>query len=441
MSLGRNIAGVFGSNFLNLFLSLGNSIFLTRILGVQGKGEFAVFSASFGLFSLLLGLGLDISLRYHVARGAVPRDRILSTVLVFALGAGLFLLGMAHLNHTLGHNELFLPRAYQTLRFELVLAGVLVSNLIYGNLSSVFAGSQSFATLNATSVGLASLSFVVFGLLYWLKAAGHVHVSIEHVFIAYLVLQILGAVLLCVLAYWRLQVRWSSALIPGVLVVDLIRYAGLAYVAALLQFLNYRVDVWIVQYFSGSEQLGLYVLGANLAAMLWMLPRSASTVLMPAMAQDGGTSEAGAARLGRLVLSSTMLLALPLALSSVWWIPLLYGRDFVGSAVPFVVLLVGSVPYALCILLGAALGARARLEVHLTAAGAGLVVTIVLDILLIPSFGIIGAAVASSVSYLVTTMVVVRAFARLGGLPLRACLIPQRGDIAYVIDGFKSVLR
>src|SRR5262249_27350554 len=116
-------------------------------------------------------------------------------------------------------------------------------------------------------------------------------------------------------------------------------------------------------------------------------------------------------------------------------------REFVGAAKAFVVLLIGCIPFTLCVVLAAALAAVNRQSVNLTASAAGLLVTIVLDLLLIPRFGMTGAAVASAASYIVTTAVVARAFSRIGSVPLRSILLLQRGDLNYVTDGVKSLLR
>ena len=156
MRIGRSALGVFASNLLNLVFSFGNSIFLTRTLGVVGRGEFAVFAASFGILSLLLGFGLDLSLRYFVARGRVPRERILTSLLLFVLFVGVLLFATVHANDVFLHNELFLPRARQSVRLELTLAGVVAANLVVANLSSVFAGHRSFKALNVATVALAN---------------------------------------------------------------------------------------------------------------------------------------------------------------------------------------------------------------------------------------------------------------------------------------------
>lgn len=442
MRVGRSALGVFVSNLINLVLSFGNSILLTRTLGVVGRGEFAVFAASFGILSLLLGMGLDNSLRYFVAREQVPRERILSTLVVFAGATGVLLLAVVHTNHALFQNEIFLPATRQGVRFELTLAGVVVANMIYGNIASVFAGSRSFKTLNVASVGFSAVSLALYGALLWAKTSGRWTVDSGDVFVAYLALQLFNAVVLVALAYRQIGVRPSVRFLEAGLVREMLGYAGLAYAANLAQFLNYRVDIWIVQHFTGSAALGLYALAANLAMMLWILPRATSTVLLPAMAAgEAGAGFREAARLGRLSLAVTVAGAIPLALSAPWWITLLYGGDFFGAAAPFAILLVGCVPFTLCVIQAGALAGADRQDVNLRASTLGLVFTVVLDFLLIPRYGIGGAAVASTVSYLVTTAVVLRAFAGVGSVSVAACLVPQPGDFRYVRDGLKSLLR
>jgi O-antigen/teichoic acid export membrane protein len=158
-------------------------------------------------------------------------------------------------------------------------------------------------------------------------------------------------------------------------------------------------------------------------------------------AGDTGASVEQAARLGRLVLAASTAVGLPAALLGGQWIGLLYGRDFVGAAEAFAILVIGCVPFGLCVVQAAALAALNQQTINLTASCAGLVVTVVLDLLLIPRFGIIGAAVASAVSYLVTTVVVVRAFSSICSVSLGAALVLRRGDLNYVTDGLKNLLR
>jgi O-antigen/teichoic acid export membrane protein len=442
MRLGRSAVGVLGTNLLNVVLSVGNSIFLTRVLGVAGRGEFAIFSASFGVLSLLLGLGLNESIRYFTAQGKIERERILTSLVLYMAVAGLFVFALAHLNHRVFRNELFLPQSKQTVPFELLLAGVVMVNLFYSTVSSVFAGHRSFKVLNGVTLGSAALSLLTYGSLFWANEAGRQGVTTGFVFVTYSLLTVVAAVAVGAMAYHSLGVRFTWKLADTGLLRAMMRYTAVSYFATLAQFMNYRADYWIVQHFCGAASLGLYSLASGLAMMLWIIPRSAATVLGPAMAAgDAGATFEQAARLGRLVFLGSVMLAVLAAVFGAAWIGLLYGTAFAPAAGPFAVLLLGCVPFTLCVVQAAALGAVDRQEANLAAACVGLVVTVILDVLLIPRFGILGAAAASAISYLATTAVVLRAFTRTGSFPVSACVLPERGDLRYVIDGLKNLLR
>jgi Na+-driven multidrug efflux pump len=53
-----------------------------------------------------------------------------------------------------------------------------------------------------------------------------------------------------------------------------------------------------------------------------------------------------------------------------------------------------------------------------------------LDLLLIPVLGINGAAIASSISYIVATISIIFSYTRITGNPLRGLLIPTKSDFA-----------
>lgn len=427
---------------MGLALGFVNSILLTRTLGVTGRGEFALFSASFGLLSLLLGLGFDTSLRYHIATGTVAKDRVLASLLLFSAIGAAVALGAARLNHALFSNELFLPASKQSLPFELLLAGVVLSTLLYSGISALFAGYQRFAVLNVASAAFSALSVLVFGVLFRLKQGDSTGIGSDHVFVAFLGLQIFNALVLGAMACRTFGISWSWSLLERTTFASMFRYAALTYVANLAQFLNYRVDTWVVQYFEGPRELGLYSLSANLAMMFSILPRSISTVLLPAMAaQSSDVSLAQACRVARLVMAINVLVAVPAALLAGWWLPLLYGAGFGGATRPFAILLLGCAPFALCVVLAGVLAGMNRADVNLRASLLGLIATVVLDLALIPRYGIEGAAVASATSYLVTTTFVAISFAQIAGLPLWATLLPVPQDFRYLINGVKSLLR
>lgn len=62
--------------------------------------------------------------------------------------------------------------------------------------------------------------------------------------------------------------------------------------------------------------------------------------------------------------------------------------------------------------------------------GAGAALNLVLNILLIPAWGIVGAAAASSIAYLAVTVAMLVLYCRLSGVPLGQTLVILPADLA-----------
>jgi len=116
------------------------------------------------------------------------------------------------------------------------------------------------------------------------------------------------------------------------------------------------------------------------------------------------------------------LLAAPLLLIGAWWaLPLAMGSAYEASLRPLAALLPGVAAYAAASSLSAFYTNHLG-RPHLSAAVAGVSVllSLVLGWLIVPAWGAMGAAVASSVGYIVAILVAYGVFLRHAGLPVRA---------------------
>jgi O-antigen/teichoic acid export membrane protein len=112
--------------------------------------------------------------------------------------------------------------------------------------------------------------------------------------------------------------------------------------------------------------------------------------------------------------------ALPFAVLAGPVIGLLYGSRFDSAVPPAQVLVAGMVLGGASGVASGWLYARGRPGVNSAALGGGVALTVALDLLLIPPFGIMGAAVASTVTYLLTDLALVTLLWRLSGPELEA---------------------
>jgi O-antigen/teichoic acid export membrane protein len=182
---------------------------------------------------------------------------------------------------------------------------------------------------------------------------------------------------------------------------DVVTYGTRGQVGGLITLLNLRLDFAILGAMAGPAVLGTYAVASKYAELL-RLPGTALTWVCYPLLAGASVAEAGqrARRLLRPALVVVPLAAVPLLLLTGPVMRLLYGARFDPAIAPAQVLLLG-------MLLGGAAGvasgflyARGRPGLNPVAMGGGLVLTVVLDVLLIPHFGAMGAAVASTAAYL-----------------------------------------
>jgi O-antigen/teichoic acid export membrane protein len=127
----------------------------------------------------------------------------------------------------------------------------------------------------------------------------------------------------------------------------------------------------------------------------------------------------------------TLAEAVVLGATARWLVPFIFGQAFAPSVTPLWLLLPGTVAFTIPNILNAHLAGRGRPQISALAAGISLVATVSLDVLLIPRLSIAGAALASSIAYVVTALVVLTIFRRLTGLPWSAVLVLNAGDVRY----------
>jgi O-antigen/teichoic acid export membrane protein len=117
-----------------------------------------------------------------------------------------------------------------------------------------------------------------------------------------------------------------------------------------------------------------------------------------------------------------------------------FGEEFRGSIDDLRVLVAGAFGMVALKLFGNALVAQNRPGLQSLAIGAGFLFTLVLDIVLIPPYGGLGAALASTVAYAAAGVVVGAIFVRaLEGRP--SDLVPRPADAARFVQIARGRLR
>ena len=246
------------------------------------------------------------------------------------------------------------------------------------------------------------------------------------------IIAVAGSALLVGFFIFRLgRIRFSVKL--GLL-KDSIRYGGKAYLGNMVQFLNYRLDMFLVAYFLDVSAVGYYAIAVGIAERLWMIPNSLATVLFPRVAAIGGNSANHlTCKTSRHTLILVFALSLPLIALAKPVILLLFGPAFLPSVKPLVFLLPGVIALSFAKILTSDLAGRGRPEFGALAAFVSLAVNIPLNLFLIPRWGISGAAFASTIAYALASLIVTIAFAKISGSLWRDILFMKADDVKEVL--------
>jgi O-antigen/teichoic acid export membrane protein len=171
----------------------------------------------------------------------------------------------------------------------------------------------------------------------------------------------------------------------------------------------FRVDILMLQAFRSSAEVGLYGAAGTLVAVLLLLPGAANATLYPRLSAAYPGPWEDFVSLARRALLGLVLVTIPPALLvlaiAAPLLTLLYGAEYRQSA-PVLRILAAAVPiHALNVIAGSVLQAANRQTAMVRAVMIALVAQIALGCMLVPRYGMEGAAVALVVATVIGTLV------------------------------------
>jgi O-antigen/teichoic acid export membrane protein len=391
-------------------LSLATLV-VARTTGPAGVGIYALLRVLPGLVGVVISAGLPGAATYFLAGPDRKNRRLPLTIVGMALlgglaGALLWAAVAPLLRHVL----------FSQLSLGLVLvAGVTVlTQLVVATAKSCSQGTDDLPGANRVIVNEELMFLPAYGALWALGLHGYA-ASIWGLLIADVATFVLAWTRLAKKGFFRRATRPSA-----VLARRIAGYGLRAQVGGIVTLLNLRLDFLLVSVFTGPAVLGVYAVASKFAELLKVPPLALTYVLYPRYARLDQTAAAAQAR--RLLPRAGILTAaaiVPLWVAATVLIPALYGPEFTGAISPAHIILVGLALEGVAAVITAFLYGIGRPGLNSWGMAAGLAVTVVLDVLLIPPFGAIGAATASAVAYATSALAFV-AFFRWVNRPERA---------------------
>lgn len=428
-SLARATVETYGTNVAVAVLSFANVLVIARALGPEGRGDVALLTTIALLSAALANLGVQQANVNFASRTPELRPALAANSLLLAgLFGGIAIVAVAVL-------VAVLPSAGGDAdRSLLWLALMSIPILILGTyLQDLALAEYAYRLANAAWLLPSVLNVTLNAAL---ALSGRLTTGLAVV--VWVATQTAATTVLLL----RVLARPAGVARPDPpLARRMVGFGAKTHAGRIMMYGNFRLDQWIVGGVSGSRELGLYSVAVSWAEVLFFLPTSLVRVQRPLLARVGPAEAGGAAAVA--FRASTMLTAVTvvgLVVAAPFLTASIFGSEFRGAADDLRVLALGGFGVVALKLLGNAMTAQG-MPLRETAGIAGaFVATIVLDVVLIPPYGGLGAAAASAAAYGLGGIVITVLFCRALGRGA-ADLLPRPADVVWLAEAARRVLR
>ena len=428
-SFGRSGLLTYGTSIVVAALSLVNVLIVARVLGPEGRGSVAFLTTIAFLTATLASLGVQQAIVNLASADPSTRRALASNALglagLFGLAAVGFVLALFALFPAVGAD---LSSALRWLALGAIPIIVLETYLIV-----LVQADYRFGLTNVTALAAALVTIAANSSL---AAAGLLTVG------AAMAAWVGGQALAASVLVWYVARRSAGFGRPdATLARRSIAFGVKSHLGSVMSMGNYRLDQWILGSLAGSRELGLYSIAVAWSEALFFLPTTLAAVQRPDLVRAGGGG-GGAGAQAVSIFRAAVWLTVPVAVGLVVLAPYLcvtvFGEEFRGSIDDLRVLVIGAFGVVALKLMTNALTARGKPMLATAAIGVAFAVTIGLDVLLIPSHGGLGAAIASAGAYVTAGVAAALIAARALDIPLRD-FVPRVSDLRALWAGVRAL--
>jgi O-antigen/teichoic acid export membrane protein len=418
---------------LNVIVVFFITVLLSRLAGVAGYGVLSLLIANASIFNLLSGFGADAGITFYAASGRISTGKLVYFI-VTILFLQVIALGAAESVSYFITGHLFLLKT-GNLHYSWIGLVFFVSLSVTEKYSALLNGHRLFTVCNSILLFSNLIMLILFGIFY---ITGEERPALFYIG-AYVLLNLVQAIFLVLAFHLSVGKNIRSIKPQKADRIDFFSYSIFTFVINTIQFIAYRVDYWLLDHYRGSQELGWYSLAVRLSQLFWVIPLLVASILFPNVAAaDREYNERSMRTLVRAMNWVNIAAGAVLFFSSSWLFPWLFGKEYENSIGLFRILLPGVILFCMATVLAAYFAGQKRLKVNFVGSAICLAVILSLDLWLIPSMGMRGAAIASSIGYGVTALYFVIFYCYTSNTPVGRMIIPETGERDRLVNLFRK---
>ena len=428
----KNTSYILARQLISGLLQLVIVAIIAREYGSEGNGIFAVALLLPSMLTAFLNLGIGPANVYYLGSAQFSPKKVFQASARLALVLSLFGLAIGGAILQLGANKVFPGIQQQVLWLALITFPL---SLMQSLISSIFQGMQEFREFNRVLIlqPVVMLVFVIALMIF------EVH-SIYYLMLGNFLVVLITLVLSIFFLKKFLHNDEESSSEPYV--KEALKYGYKAHLSNILAFVNYKADIFLVNFLISPAAAGVYVIAVKLSERLWVLSQAVSTVLLPRLSELSNDERKRlqiTPLISRVTLWLTAFASIALAFVAFPLIKFVFGSEYLDAYIPLLILLPGIVFTSASRVLANDLAARGRPELNMYTSWVVVVCNIFGNILLIPMYGLLGAAVATTLAYVLNFCMRLLMYRHITSVSILSLVVIRYSDVRGFFSLFTKI--
>lgn len=430
MSFAEKSSAVFGRDLFLRIWTIGTGIIIARILGPVSIGIWYILLMISNYAEPFGRLKMDVASVYFLSKGRYKLGEVYFNLIAISLFSSAIIILLFFWQR----NFIFVNLLKNSLseNFLVYLMFLYIPLLFISiNYRYLFLAREDVKGYNVSSI-IPQVTSSVLGILFL--------VTLKWGILSLVIATLIGGI--SGISYSALRIMRTDRIIYHLnigMLKEFFKFGWKLYITGVISHFQVYVSGVLVAMYLLPTAVTFYRMGQQKALMLSMIAAALGTFLYPLVAKENDLRAnevtAKACRISFFILSLLAIISAIIIKPAVY---VLYGRDFLPQIFPFWILLPGVIFYGAASILSPYFLGKGRPEIALKLSFIPLIFQIGLCALLIPRFDILGAAVATSLSYSMTGMFYIFVFTRISKINIIDVIIPEKKDIILLLNFIKA---
>ena len=403
-------AFIVSSKLVNMVSLVIFSITMARLLGRDIYGLISIAVGFLGLFAIMGDVGLNIAgiryismyyakKRYEDIRTIIKSSFVIKIGLAVVLAAICFFLADALA-------DFFQKDVAPLFR---ITAFIIICNILGSVFQTVMKALQRM-DLFAISNIFRDISWIIVSIGLVLNGWGVLGAMWGYLISAFIWLIICGVIYITPLQQNISQAQKSKKEVSKVIRNKLILFGLPVAIMDITVLLYNWIDTFVLAYFRPTWEVSCYNIAFGLVNMVMIIIASVSTTLFPIFSREHALNKKKRQKIiYEKVVKFVIIMVYPL-LTLMWflapYIILIYGTEYLPAIYPLLILVTWGFFRPVGNIGGGFLTAKGRVRLVMTITISMAVLNFILNIILIPSLHMVGAAIATSISFIFGAIII-----------------------------------